>query len=710
MKKLSLLFFLVLTFLSALLSTGCGGGGGIGLPPLPVFVPDSVTETDRTAAIDNISAFYGTVAGQPDAAAQVVARMKTLPQFAAAEISESGEAIGWFKDGVLYAVITSDKFRPTTNKAQKPPRTNKDVPKTGREIPGAPTAYLVNPKEEAWGDIRPIIKPILNLRGYDTTLLAGTIDDFAQIQDAGLLYLHATGCVTRDRNGVTRSWFVTADQVTIQSRAKYQAQIQAGTIAIVSNRGYLGPGGDFIIENRFCVSDKYLRECGMSFAPNAVWINEASYGASNEMFALLSDFPNLELYGSWSGTAYGEETQETSDLLFDRMLGENAIEPVDPEDPPLTSTEMLGIMIVTNRPGLGIGYDRSAAPGGQSSLFRFLARGNKKRTLIPSIRSVEIDSDKNEMSILGHFGSVPGAVTLDGGTMQFKSGTEDKIIVEKPSANAGSIVVTGLGGGSASGFLKSTTYKWKGLAVSISPSSVSLEKNATQLFSVSATVGTIPPGAKYKWTVSGAGKINNATQVTTTSPSATYKAPNQNTSDSIKVEVLSSSNAVLATAFASVIVGDGLITFTIPAGQGFPEQVGTHAYNDGSGDLFTAQNKDFYEMFYNVDANQDARVFLEIVVPVGATFSPGQEIVQAGTNTNPTQFGFNVAVARFLDQPLGGNSLFEMQSASGSGTLTINTVSTAGGKTSISFTYFTKTAGGGFISYGSGSCTFTRSN
>src|SRR5579862_2817474 len=71
---------------------GCGGSGGSSLPPLPVFVPGSVSDADRDAAYTDVEAFFDTVGGQPNAAAQIVAKMKTMPQFAYAEIGQSGDA------------------------------------------------------------------------------------------------------------------------------------------------------------------------------------------------------------------------------------------------------------------------------------------------------------------------------------------------------------------------------------------------------------------------------------------------------------------------------------------------------------------------------------------------------------------------------------------------------------------------------------------
>ena len=96
---------------------GCGGGDDAlatpptaGPPPLPAFVPGSVSDVDRQAAVATIESLFHSVHGQQGAAAQIVAKMKTMKQFAAAEVGDSGDAIGYFTDGQMYACFTSDRL------------------------------------------------------------------------------------------------------------------------------------------------------------------------------------------------------------------------------------------------------------------------------------------------------------------------------------------------------------------------------------------------------------------------------------------------------------------------------------------------------------------------------------------------------------------------------------------------------------------------
>ncbi|HWA82710.1 MAG TPA: hypothetical protein VG820_04720, partial [Fimbriimonadaceae bacterium] len=200
--------WLFLLAVLALALAGCGGGGN-SLPQLPVFVPGSVSSAERYAAYDEVEAFFDTVGGQPDATAQVVAKMKTMPQFATAEVATSGQAVGWFKDGQMYVVFTVDEDGTTPaghHQAQSLPKS--------RDLPAGTAAYVIDAFEPARQDASSIIGPELAAKGYNVQLMSGTVNDYMSIQDAGVLVVHAHGILHTNKFRVPAFWYATSEAPT----------------------------------------------------------------------------------------------------------------------------------------------------------------------------------------------------------------------------------------------------------------------------------------------------------------------------------------------------------------------------------------------------------------------------------------------------------------------------------------------------------------
>jgi hypothetical protein len=628
MKKRFSIIPLILVILSLLLNCACGGGG-TGMDTLPTFNPGSVSKAERNAAYDEVETLFHSIYGQKDAAAQLVAKMKTMSQFAAAEISESGDAIGWFKDGQMYAVFTSDQYTPTTNVMTSAKHT---VPKaSGRDLTGEPTAYLINAFEPAREDATLAIAGQLNDKLYNTIVRTGTVNDYISIRDAGLLFIHAHGIIHTDKTRKKHFWYATSDTPNDAQDLALKSYIDSGQLSVGSGPAYDSQGSRTTVR-KYIITDKFLHDVGTTFAKNATWISQSCSSFNPFMLRSVLDpetgFPGVETYGGWTKPEDSTESTPSMAFLFDRLLGTNSVQPIQPGKPnPLTISEAFAKLITTTRPGGGLVYGSSNTVFGLSK-FAIATGKTVVPTIIPAINEVSVNIADQVLEISGHFGSAQGPVTLDGSNLTVTSWSETLVKVTKPDSNHGTLVLRSLGGASPSGQLRSNSFEWVGLGVALTPSGATLAKLATQSFTVSATTGTIPSGSKYRWTVIGTGKVNGAATVTTASPTVTYKAPNQDTSDNLKVEVVSTSNAVIATSTAGIAVGQSQITFNVAAGMSWPELVGSHSFNDGSGYVYSANGNDDYQMFYDNDANQDSRVYLDIVVPVGTTLSAGQVVPQ----------------------------------------------------------------------------------
>ncbi len=694
-------FWAVIGLMAVLFLAGCGGGGtssptGSGLPP---FIAGSVTEPDRTRAISEVTEFYKTVAGQTDAVQQVINFMKTKPEFVTAEKSKSGDAIGWFKDGVMHAVLDPVPLRAAARGrgdtvATAP--TKGATSKKTRSLPGANAAYLIDVPGSRSSSIVSTIDPNLTARGYDTVVLEGAVGDFAQVQNAGVLYLQTISSTSRDKNGDERTWYVTATPNTEGNRALYRVEFEVGEMSVCTVE-VESDGEERVYAERLMVSDRFLANSGMSFSSRGIWINDVENGAQPLAVESALRFDGLISYWSWSGQFYQEDASETSRFVFARFLGT----PVSETDdlPPYKAGEVQSVIGTTARLE-GSGNINKSPVDATSTFLGYSSNldGTADLTMIPSIRAVILDKTENKMEIEGFFGSESGAITIDGSTLNLLQWTPTKVTVEAPSATKGAIVLRSLGGASASGQLLSKRFEWEDLAFEIDPAEIALSKNESTTFTVQAVTGRLPSGATFKWTLDGEGTINGSTTVNGSATSVTYQAPNAEGETILSVEVFSAGGSKLGVAYARINYGDNRISYTASGVTNYPNLNGEHAYADGRGDLFKSATLDEYQFNYNWDnVNDFPRVVIGLNVPKNTVLAAGQTYEwQSGVDV-----GYYFGTTQSLTDPtLDGNIL--LYGFQGSLTITSATTNLNGSQT-IAYTFQilngveVKTSGSGTI-------------
>lgn len=688
----------VIGVMAVLFLAGCGGGGtssptGSGLPP---FIAGSVTEPDRTRAISEVTEFYKTVAGQTDAVQQVINFMKTKPEFVTAEKSKSGDAIGWFKDGVMHAVVRPQPKLAARGRGDAPAPTKAATSKKTRSLPGANTAYLIDVQDTRKTSIVSTIDPTLTARGYDTVVLDGAVGDFAQIQNAGVLYLQTTTVVSQDKNEDERIWYVTATPNTEGNRALYQVEFEVGEMSVCTIK-VESDGEESVYAERIMVSDRFLANSGMSFSTRGIWINDVAYGGADLMNVTAFQFEGLSSYWSWSGQFYQEHADETSRFVFARLLG-TPVKDTDDFYPYKVGEVQSEIGTTARLDGSGNINKSSVDPTSTFSGYSSDQGVTTDLTMIPSIRTVILDKTENKMEIEGFFGSESGAITIDGSTLNLLQWTPTKVTVEAPSATKGAIVVRSLGGASASGQLLSKRFEWEDLALKIDPEEIALSKNESRQFAVLATSGTFPDGATFKWALDGEGTINGSTTVNGTAGSVTFQAPNVEGETILSVEVFSAGGSKLGVAYARINYGDNRISYTATGVTNYPNLNGEHAFADGRGDLFKSATLDEYQFNYNWDnVNDFPRVVISLNVPKNTVLAAGQTYEwQSGVDV-----GYYFGTTQSLTDPtLDGNIL--LYGSQGSLTITSATTNLNGSQT-IAYTFQilngveVKTSGSGTI-------------
>lgn len=698
MGVLAGLLFWIAT-LAALLA-GCGGGGN-SLPALPPFVPGSVSDADRDAAYADVEALFHSVSGQPDAAAQIVAHMKTMSQFAYAEVGESGDAIGWFKDGHMYAVFTSDKL-PSGPSRQAP------LPPKSRDLPAGTAAYIIDAFEPTRQDASSTIGPELTDKGYNVTYLSGSVNDYKSISNAGVLVVHAHGLIATDNARVPRFWYATSEVSPPQRDSTYSQYWANGTIATGSG-DQLQADGTTKTVHTYIVSDQFLHDVGITFTQNAFWMSQScsSYNPVilNSIFDPTRGFHGVAIYGGWTLPEDTNQSTPTTLFIFDRLLGLNTVEPVDPDSPPpLDIATVQSKLDDTFRPGGALPYGESDTSDGQA-LFKFkTASGSNVPTIIPSVASAELDVSAQSLKISGHFGSPQGNVTLNGDQLNVQSWAETEIDVDQPTATSGTLVVRSLGGSSPNGYLLSNPFQYAALAVQITTNSQALDLGATETLNVSALAGTIPPGATYKWIVTGLGKVNGASQVTTSTPSVSYTAPDQDSAEVINLKVLSATNQVIAETGIQIVVGtQPSVQFTVSGtwNDGFTHN-GTYSFTPGLSGFGPYQGLDYlffnYDPWHPADGSTAPAIVFTLGMNLGQPVTQGETftIPPNGQLTGPGQF--RLLLDSNLNDPANGGEYI----VQATGTLRITSVTNQSGSHTAHFTFtLTSIDGQGTIS-GSG--------
>lgn len=653
MKTLWKALALTLCVWAALIMAGCGGGGSSesSLGPLPVFIAGSVADADRTRVTGEVTEFFKTVATQPDAMQRVINYMKTKPEIVATELSKSGDAVAWFKDGVKYMVIDSAPGGRTRSAGSVPAPPEPVLESKTRELPGANKAYLMHVNAADFINTIQFIDPILTQQGYDTIPLEGAVGDFAQIQDAGVLYINTLSARSRDRNEEDRVWYLTSTQNTAGNYQLYRNEIEAGTICLVSY--IVDTTSDALTyQEGLMVSDKFLQQSGMSFNPNAIWINESYFGSDEGMLQTAFSFQGLESYWAWASDFDGAEAAETTRFVFARFLG--TFVDIGDDFPPYNVGELQIDLAKTTR--VGSNWKLNQTSINEFSTFDGYTRDDvTDLTMIPSIRSAVLDKESNTMVIEGFFGSESGAVTIDGSTLNVLAWTPKKVTVEAPTATKGVLVLRSLGGASASGQLLSKPFEWEDIVFSIIPGEVALRKQESKSFTVSATGAGVPAGSTYRWTLSGEGLVNGSTSFTGPATTVTFQAPNSEGETVLNVEVLSPSGSKLGDAFAVIGIGDNRISYVASGVTNYPQLNGEFAFADGRGSLFKGQTTDEYEFGYNWDnVSGFPRVVVLLEVPANTVLAPGQEY---NWSSVPGVVGYNFGTTESLTDPTENGNL-----------------------------------------------------
>lgn len=723
--------FLLLVLLQLILISGCGGAGGAGNQTSPevhelVFnnnLSGSVSDAERTAAATAVKNAWKSAFNQPIAAQAkaITDAMQSQAVFRSAGIS-NGNVWGRYKDGIIHIFTVADPDivgpqKSVTGLESSVDMNEPDSPVSGMSravgdgILPSTNAYVINSMEAARPSPFAKVVPQLVTSGFQVTQLTGSVADWNSVKDCSLLLLHAHGTVVRFESGATVFCLSTSEEVTPQRNLQYESKMGLGEMAICTNRvvGQTDPIDVYGLLSPYSFPTGMFTNTSFAFAMSCL------SGQTADLFNSWKKVGLTNLY-AWSGSVSSHDSARTCEFFIDRSLGYNTIGKRDAGDPlGFTLPEVFAKMKSrlrgdTNPFGIpdyaydtSYEYFRGNNPPNPPIVKLKEFGSSNLLSLTPLINDVQFNGSRTSLIIRGHFGPPGGTVLINGDYLTATAWTPTQITVNKPTQTSGTIRVLNTGKPSASGSLKSNSYKWVALSVKLTPASALLSRLGTQAFTLSPTQGTLPTDAVYKWTLTGKGKINGGTTVTTSTPTATYVAPNQDGVFSLKCEVLSASGSVLAEASAAIIIGDqASVAYTISNMNDprFPN--GNYAFTDGVGSFFTPQSgPQVSTLSYNIDSNDVPRVEFELLSARNTPLVVGQSFLHSGMINGGGAGTFSFGLAESMTAP-NTNSEFFLIGNDGKLTIT-GVVNKQNGSQLISFEFTVKN-GGTLTASGTGVC------
>ncbi|KPK57273.1 MAG: hypothetical protein AMS21_11660 [Gemmatimonas sp. SG8_38_2] len=418
------------------------GLAGADSDPFDIIVP-TLTPEARLQVLDEVGAFLRSLPDLGTTAENqaLLAYLTALTDIGAVGISPDQTVWAEFADGL--PVIFTDSRRANNSQPAAVPQAVDTDGRTARVnsavaqgIPNADKAYVISaiPGNQAV----PLLTGWLSASGYSIVgggVLPGTVADFRNISDAGVLYVNAHGGqFTRAGTFV----LATSDSATASETGTQEWQDYEDGLIILNydkRNGY----GTWVITAQFV--DKYW-----AFATNAfVFIDGCtSFGYGS----LPTDFKNTVLakgaaaYLGWSGSVGEWFASEAAAYFFDRVLGANDFVPESPPQRPFSFNK---VMIWLGENGLDFYTD----PGdGATAFLRLDETHAASGILVPTIKRLVMDEASEELTVEGKFGpeSADGRkVTLGGQPAFVQSWSEDRIVLKlraEQDAFADTVVVS----------------------------------------------------------------------------------------------------------------------------------------------------------------------------------------------------------------------------------------------------------------------------
>lgn len=388
--------------LALALLVGCGSGGtkgGFG------GGGNALNWTSRNVVMDAAATKLASLASGPDLDAQnatLLAYVQTLPNVKAATLQE----------GSITVTLTDDSFFLIVNNRASGTRAASLHPRSpsrgiGQEFPSAKSVVLMDPLGGGFDNASPDLQSMFDAQGagYSTSVVDPTLQNLRHLGTPGILYFNTHGgAAIRQRDGAL-SFGMWSTTPVPADETQYDAQTKAWFEA---DEPYIFPmlgvqrslPNDIHVFKNWAITPRFVREYWTTLPANSLVHLDVCLGERPEMTAALRNI--CSAYLLWSGLV---NNLDVSRYFYDRLLGANVHQA---ETPPQRPFDLLPVWSDISKQG----KNRS----GTATLNIHFGASGSLGTFKPSIRSVSVDEEKGELTILGIFGPRTGdeQVTVDG--------------------------------------------------------------------------------------------------------------------------------------------------------------------------------------------------------------------------------------------------------------------------------------------------------
>lgn len=448
--------------LAALVLTACGDTGST--------VDDGGGAESRTVVLDavaaKLSAFDG--ADRDLENQQMLAFLQSRPEFTATGLSDTGTTWGRFADGTTLIIGNNLDVTQSTRQPRELVPAARSWPRSTRAggIPHDLGVVLGTGLGSFWERFCEIIPEMFAEQNYDRVIADPTVDALKSLRDVSVLYLLAHGGAATLRNGEGPTYAVWTSTVRARDGStdvRYRNDLQDGSLVYFMGAAFnLDAGGEPhpVIETHYAITPKFVtKHWTGKFSQNSlVFINACgSSGTAASQFKFAFMTAGASAYIGWTDKMILGDAVTSAAYLFDRLLGtnrdlSNAWSPTSgKESPPQRPFSYLAVvaeMGTRPRAGGSTMYDASLNPRTSiTAKLEVLPFNMAFLQLAPSIESLSVNEQKDELTIAGFFGSTSkdALVTIGGSELKIKSWGGNQIVCELPRT-----------GGAASGDVKVT--------------------------------------------------------------------------------------------------------------------------------------------------------------------------------------------------------------------------------------------------------------
>jgi len=424
--------------------TGCGGSGsetpsdnsGSGGPPVGA-------RDDRAVFFDAVSAkllsYDGTNPDQEDQ--DLLTFLQASPEVIDSGISSSGGVWAILSDGRPFVIannidrseslavssLSSMGHRATALDARKKPE---GLPTTGNVVLGTGFGSYFDAATSEVSDL-------FVAQNYSPASDGASVEALKLQSNTGVVYLTTHGALAPIRRGgapVFIAWTSTPRAPDGSSDALYAADLNDGSLTYFTALTFNGDPSHPALgaSVHYGITSKFVAKYWTGkFNSNSLVFISACHSADplSLEFELAALNAGASLYLGWSDTMVIPQAVVSGAYLFDRLLGTNAVDPMEtPPQRAFSWAPVLADMATHKRSNMDQTLDTTfSARKGVTAKLMPLTLGGQFAQLAPSIESLTVDEQNDELIVNGYFGDPQGDVWMNGSPMTIKTWTSTQI-------------------------------------------------------------------------------------------------------------------------------------------------------------------------------------------------------------------------------------------------------------------------------------------